>query len=212
MGKHYPAVFNGKQFHCVHCDVYAAQSWMRVWWDAGGTFRPLEHWNVCICGHCGKESYWYKETMIVPSVANVQPAHPLFPVSARQEYDEARAIFGQSPKAAVALLRLCLQKLLVDLGQPGKNINDDIGTLVHKGLPVFVQKALDYCRVVGNNAVHPGEINLDDTPELGVVLFEMLNVIVEQQIAQPKRIEEYYEALPERAREAIERRDAVADK
>ncbi|MBN3779214.1 DUF4145 domain-containing protein [Burkholderia sp. Ac-20345] len=148
--------------------------------------------------------------MLVPSTSSVSLPHEDFPEGPRNDYDEARDIFGRSPRAAVALLRLALQKLLKEVGQKGTNINDDIAALVKVGLSPHVQQALDYCRVVGNNAVHPGEISLDDTPEMGVVLFEMLNLIVEQLIAQPKRVESYYAGLPEGARAAIEKRDAPA--
>ncbi len=148
--------------------------------------------------------------MVVPAASTAPAPHEDFPEDPRNDYDEARAIFSQSPRAAVALLRLCLQKLLKEVGQKGENINADIAALVKVGLPDYVQKSLDYCRVIGNNAVHPGEINLDDTPEMGVVLFDMLNLIVEQLIAQPKRIASYYESLPEGARAAIEKRDARA--
>ncbi len=98
---------------------------------------------------------------------------------------------------------------MVELGEKGKNINDDIASLVKKGLPVFVQQSLDFCRVVGNNAVHPLEISLDDTPETALAFFDTLNIIVESQIAMPRRIAEQYEQLPEGARAAIEKRDAV---
>jgi hypothetical protein len=94
------------------------------------------------------------------------------------------------------------------VGGAGKNINDDIRTLVSKGLPVMVQQALDVCRVVGNNAVHPGEIQLNDTPEIAQSLFRLINIIVEEMITKPKEIEKIYTALPEAARNAIAKRDA----
>jgi hypothetical protein len=86
--------------------------------------------------------------------------------------------------------------------------NDDIKYLVEKGLPILVQQALDYCRVIGNNSVHPGEININDSPDIAATLFEMINFIVEDRIAKPKQIEAFYNGLPEGARKAIEKRDA----
>ena len=62
-------------------------------------------------------------------------------------------------KGSTALLRLALQKLLKQVGKSGKNINGDIKELVAEGLSPKIQQALDLLRVVGNNAVHPGQIN-----------------------------------------------------
>ena len=148
------------------------------------------------------------ERMIVPGEAPVPPHHEDLPASCQSEYNEARDIAGRSPKAAAALMRLVVQKLMVDLGQVGKNINDDIGALVKAGMPVEVQKALDYCRVIGNNAVHPGEINIDDDPSVAYSLFEMVNFVVEDRITKPKKIAELYNKLPAGVLKAVEKRDA----
>jgi hypothetical protein len=93
------------------------------------------------------------------------------------------------------------------LGENGKNINDDMKSLVTKGLPPLIQKALDFCRVVGNNAVHPGEIDLNDTPEIAAKLFQMINFIVDDRIARPKEIDALYSGLPPDALKAIAKRD-----
>jgi hypothetical protein len=164
--------------------------------------------EFCICSHCNEWSYWYEGRMIVPCEAPVPPAHVDLPTECLADYVEARSIVAVSPKAAAALLRLAVQKLMVVLGENGKNINNDIGALVGKGLPVQVQQALDFCRVVGNNAVHPGEINIDDTPEIAHNLFSMINYIVEDRISRPKQIQSLYDKLPDSARKAIEKRDA----
>src|ERR1700721_3154236 len=116
--------------------------------------------------------------MVVPPEAPVPPAREEMPEECLPDYDEARLIVALSPRGAAALLRLAVQKLMPALGEKGENINDDIGALVAKGLPVQVQQALDFCRVIGNNAVHPGEININDTPEIAHNLFSMRNFIV----------------------------------
>lgn len=206
MTKYYPPADSTKQFHCIHCGVYSAQTWdVLTFGYHSVNVSPI---SCCSCNHCHKLSFWYEGRMIVPSDAPVAPPHADMPASIFGEYNEARSVFGNSPRAAVALLRLAIQKLMVELGEKGENINADIKALVAKGLPVQVQQAFDYCRVVGNNAVHPGEINLNDTPDMGQHLFSMINFIVEDRITRPKHIASLYEKLPGSAREAIEKRDA----
>jgi hypothetical protein len=144
---------------------------------------------------------------MVPATSSAEPPHHDLPEQCLNDYEEARDIVGRSPRGAVALLRLCLQKLMPPLGEQGVNINDDIKSLVAKGLPPLVQQALDVCRVVGNNAVHPGELNIDDTPQIAYQLFKMINFIVEDRITRPKEIEALYAQLPQGAVDAITKRD-----
>lgn len=206
MSKYYPPTFENKQFHCIHCGVFAKQDWNVLCFGYhSGSASPISY---CTCAHCQKKSYWHSQRMIIPADSPVPPPHPDMPESLLTDYNEARSIFGRSPRAAVALLRLAVQKLMVELSEKGENINADIKSLVSKGLPVQVQQAFDYCRVIGNNAVHPGEINLNDSPEMGQHLFNMINFIVEDRITRPKHIATLYGQLPESAREAIEKRDA----
>ncbi len=203
--QYYPPTFKQKQFHCIHCQVYASQVWYDLYVHAGDF--SLTDFDASRCTHCKEYTYWYNGKMIVPSEAPVEPHHPDLPVESIADYDEARDIFSKSPRASAALLRLCIQKLMTALGEKGENINTDIASLVSKGLPTLVQKALDFCRVIGNNAVHPGEIKIEDTPEIAQNLFEMINFIVEDRITHPKEIEELYLKLPDGARKAIEERD-----
>jgi hypothetical protein len=97
----------------------------------------------------------------------------------------------------------------VALGGKGENINSDIGELVRKGaIDKRIQQALDLVRVIGNNAVHPGQIDLKDDKPMAMSLFRLVNVIVEAAISAPKHIKEMYETvIPESARKQIEKRD-----
>lgn len=128
------------------------------------------------------------------------------PEACKEDYLEARDIVARSPKAAAALIRLALQKLMKALGEKGEHIDTDIQNLVNKGLDGHIQEALDYCRVVGNGAVHPGEIQLNDDPSIAHVLFEMINLIVDERIARDSRVKSALSKLPESARKKIESR------
>ncbi|CAN5786304.1 hypothetical protein BH24ACI1_BH24ACI1_25370 [soil metagenome] len=205
--QYYPPTYEEKEFHCIYCNVFASQRWEKLYIQNGSTFIELNESFSSYCFHCKKRAIWFEMRMVVPDETPVEPPHQDLPLDCVAEYVEARSIFSRSPRSSAALLRLCIQKLLPHLGESGKNINDDIKSLVSKGLPVLVQKALDYCRVIGNNAVHPGEIDLNDTPEIAQSLFRMVNFIVQDRITSPKEIEDLYNQLPQGSRDAIETRD-----
>ncbi|GAB2478241.1 hypothetical protein GCM10011375_18900 [Hymenobacter qilianensis] len=146
--------------------------------------------------------------MIYPFGGAAPLPNPDMPDDVRQDYEEARSILSISPRGSAALLRLALQRLCKHLGQPGENINTDIAALVQQGLPITLQKALDSLRVAGNNAVHPGQLNIYDTPEVATRLFGLLNIIVDNQITQPRAIAELYDTtVPPETQAHIAKRD-----
>lgn len=159
------------------------------------------------CYNCDKLSIWIYDRLVFPKPGEAPQANQDMPDDIKRDYDEASSILDQSPRGAAALIRLAIQKLCKELGQPGKNINDDIGSLVKGGLDPRVQKALDAVRVIGNSAVHPGQIDLQDDRATAETLFKLLNLIVDKTISEPKHVAQVYDSLPEGATKAIERRD-----
>lgn len=93
------------------------------------------------------------------------------------------------------------------LGQPGKDINADIGALVKRGLPKMMQQALDTVRVIGNEAVHPGTMSNEDHAGQVNSLFKLINLIVQHMITDPKEVEAMFAELPAAKRAGIEARD-----
>jgi len=86
---------------------------------------------------------------------------------------------------------------------------EKIGRLVEQGIAKETQQAMDVVRVVGNNGAHPGEINLDEDGALIPSLFKLMNMIINDLVARPRLIEEFYMSLPPGALDAVERRDAA---
>ena len=181
-----------------------------LWRENEPRFFEVKLYNVSVseCFNCNDISIWVYDRLVYPQRGEAPPANPDLSDDIRRDYDEASTILDKSPRGAAALIRLAIQKLCKELGQSGKNINVDIAALVADGLDPRVQQALDIVRVVGNDAVHPGQIDLRDDRATAEMLFGLLNVIAEKTISVPKRIEEVYGALPEDARDAIAKRDA----
>jgi Domain of unknown function (DUF4145) len=163
--------------------------------------------NLSKCFSCGEMSVWIHDRLVFPTAMEGPAPNPDLPNEVRLDYDEAGRILNQSPRGSAALLRLAIQKLCRALGEKGKSIDDDIASLVKNGLSPIVQKALDSVRVIGNEAVHPGTLGLKDGRDTASRLFELVNIITEQMISNPKHVEELYERLPEEKRKAIDKRD-----
>lgn len=181
---------------------------------SGENNRSMAHFipqgfSVATCSSCEKPTLWIDGAIVYPRTTALPPPNPDLSEGIQNLYREAKCIFTDSPKGAAALLRLALQHLLCDLGKGGKNINNDIKELVESGLSPKIQQALDLLRVVGNNAVHPGQIDLDDNNDVAMRMFHILNFIADELITKPKELDFLYtEIIPEETRNHIAQRDA----
>lgn len=201
---------NLEAYHCPHCGTYAHQYWSGTWSRhiSNGEFIIVNGLDISTCRRCKEFALWLNGKMLFPIASNAPFPTEDMSEDVKEEFSEAREIVNRSPRSACALLRLAVQKLMPHLGEKGGNLNEDIGSLVKKGLPKKIQKALDSVRVIGNNAVHPGQIDLKDDTQTASRLFELVNIIVDVMITQPKKIEDVYKKIPESAKEAIKKRDS----
>jgi uncharacterized protein DUF4145 len=173
----------------------------------GYSSAEMVNLHLSHCFSCKGFSIWVADRLVWPVRESAIEPHQDMPGTLREDFEEAAAIVNRSPRGAAALIRLCVQKLMPLLGEKGENINNDIASLVSKGLEVEIQQAMDVLRVIGNDAVHPGQIDLKDDKATAIRLFELLNLIIERRIATPQRIAALYGGLPESKRKAIEKRD-----
>ncbi len=159
------------------------------------------------CNSCAAPTIWMNRQMIFPNISTAESPSPDLPDEIREDFEEARAIAERSPRGAAALLRLSIQRLCRHLGEPSISINDDIASLVAKGLPVRVQQALDSVRVIGNEAVHPGSLDLKDDTDTVKRLFRIVNFIADKTITEPREIDQLYSSLPQDKLAGIAKRD-----
>lgn len=220
--KYIPPQFWLDGFNCPHCGAYAHQEWF----DRTSLSRTLDensiqHYrglikniSISICSKCEAEgkteryAIWINRNMVYPNLSTAPLPIEDMPEDVEKDFLEAREIVNKSPRAAAALLRLALEKLVTtDLKAEGQNLDKKIGYLVSKGLPEQIQKALDSVRVIGNESVHPGEIDLNDDFETAIALFDLLNIIIENTITRDNKINQIYAKLPTGKKEGIINRD-----
>lgn len=195
-------------FDCPHCGIYAEQSWQEVNWSL--TRGHNEVGCISRCASCREHTIWIDGKMFYPKGSTAPDAHEEMPLAVKRDFNEARLVVEDSPRAAAALLRLAIQRLVVnELEAEGGSLYQQIGNLVEEGdISPRIQRALDSVRVIGNNSVHPGEMDMDDNRETAEALFMLINEIVDEAIARENRIDAVYENLPEGALEGIENRDS----
>lgn len=206
--------FDKNSFTCPHCNTLSLMEFLRLNYSnthcrvVGKENNQCDSWvGIATCYNCKKKIVWINNHYIYPDIV-AEEANLDMPESVKQLYNEAGLIYNKSPRAACALLRLAIDRLCNELGETDRDINKNIGALVKKGLPQSVQQALDVVRVVGNKAVHPGQIAFDvDDKATATMLMRLLNIIVDRMITEPNEIDSLYQELPESVRESIDKRD-----
>jgi hypothetical protein len=82
------------------------------------------------------------------------------------------------------------------LGESGKNMELDVSNLIRKGLPDKFRDAFWAVRVIGVDAVRPGEVSGMDDVDTAIALFNLTNMIVESTISQQRKVNQLYTTLP----------------
>lgn len=225
---------NAKSFNCPHCGALAAQTWspaLAQQFSSGyielgreiytlkstsyGTLSDvlnIQNLSFSLCYSCKKVSIWLDGKVIYPNFNYEFTPPDDLPDECKEDYLEAVSILNLSPRGSASLLRLCFEKLINTQVSEKKSVNDKIGQLVKDGrISSQIQKAMDVLRVYGNNAVHPLEIDMDDTARVSS-LFKLIDLLVEKLITEPKQAQELFDGLPKGALAAIAKRDSNTTK
>jgi rRNA maturation protein Nop10 len=194
--------FKANIFHCPHCGVYTKQEWYNV--AKGATSEKgfdyyegfIPDMYLSVCSRCNRYTLWINDKIIHPTLSTAPWPTEDMPLNVKDDFLEARSIANSSPKSASAILRLCLQKLMFYLGESGKNMDADVSNLIRKGLPERFRDAFRAVRVIGFEAVAPGEVCALDDPETANALFNLVNMVVESTISQQRKVNQLYTSLP----------------
>lgn len=172
--------------------------------------KKIANLFVSECHSCQEITIWEHNKIIWPnSSVLIEAPNPDMPPEIKIDYEEARSIAEKSPRAAAALLRLCVEKLCENI--EGKTLNDKIKNYVASSGNIKIQRALDSVRVIGNESVHPGELDLNDNRDIAQSLFKIVNFIVSEFISKDKLINEIFSTLPQDKIKGIENRDIKRD-
>lgn len=197
-------------FTCPHCNTVSYMEYGEHHFQRDFVRNDfVNNLTIARCTSCGKKIIWIDDEYIYPQKQAVEPNEDM-PSSVKSLFEEAGNVYTLFPRAACALLRLAIDRLCNELGENDRDINKNIGKLVSRGLPLRIQQALDVVRVVGNKAVHPGTIAFDvDDEQTAIMLMNLINMIVEYMISQPKQINEMFNQLPDSVKKSISKRDSL---
>jgi hypothetical protein len=167
---------------------------------------PLTGAKISRCFSCKNFALWAGNRVVWPATNVEIIPNPDMPAAIKADFLEAASIVQLSPRGAAALLRLALQKLINSLVGRPIEIDKGIQELVNAGLPQTVQQACDYVRIVGNEAVHPGAIDIRDDIAMATNLFNLLNLIVTHTISFQNTMASIYPQLPPSKLKGVEDR------
>lgn len=172
------------------------------------------NWFASVCTACSQGSVWRGDQLIYPPKSGAVPPHDAMPGTAKELYLEASAVLPHSRRAAAALARASLERLLRALpdADPRARLDGLIADLSSVVSPKLWQ-LLTVLRYVGNDSLHG-----DGSSELvslylegdvaGIVepIFGAINSIVEELIVQPTEAERLYKMIPEGVRRSAEQK------
>lgn len=237
--KFVPPSHKSKRFNCPRCGTFAAHEWREPNYHTGSDehgqrfFDPIEdrassressnargeRWEASFCSGCDRNSLWIGGTLAFPNMAIgtsvPEPAEGM-PTSVEELYLEAAAVLPHSRRAAVALCRASLERLVKVLtpdSHPKSSLDERL-VVLHERTTATLAQGLEIIRHVGNTALHGARDDDEsvviymegDESELIDVFFVTINGLVDELITRPARLLAVYNSIPAEKREAISRK------
>jgi hypothetical protein len=189
----------------------------------GQSLERVPTWAAARCYSCKKYVLWVDRTLVFPdadkwnAAAYHAPSDDM-PADSRSLFLEAVAVLPHSKRAAAALCRAAMERLVkyVDPEAPKKAKLDERLVRLEKRISSSTIDVLNVLRHVGNTALHGGQdgdesatIYMEDDDEtIAETFFVAINVLVDELITKPSRNTALYERLPEGVRKSYEEKAA----
>ena len=226
-------------FDCPRCGAYTGQTWFDLMGHeldgtsgyvtvsdstvvavsaAEGGSKHVD-WTASKCFSCRNYSLWLHKTLAFPdprsALSNVANSpHEDMPQDAALLFSEAVAVLPYSRRAAAALCRASMERLVkaLDPECPKQAKLDDRLVRLEQRVSSPTIDQLNVLRHVGNTALH-GEkdgdgsatIYIDEDDEtIATTFFAVINSLVDELISKPRQGKELYDTLPEGVRKSYE--------
>ncbi|MER9373658.1 DUF4145 domain-containing protein [Mesorhizobium sp. M0491] len=202
----YTPGFRKTRFKCPRCPVVSLQTWTipykKDFKMVGGRNGHVEEiiadLGISKCVACGGRSLWFEGTLVYPSHSGDHPIPQDLPPQLQKDFEEAAAVADASPRAAAALLRMCIEGLCKFVTQKD-NFDDAVHELEKQGVPKQITVAMDVVRMTGNEVLHAARLYGSDDPGTVAILFRLANSIVQWAITEQKQLQELVTQIgPER--------------
>lgn len=189
----------------------------------GQALRRTPAWDLARCYACKKYALWVDKALVFPDPDKLSAAaHHLpsddMPTDTRTLFQEAVAVLPHSKRAAAALCRAAMERLVksVDPEAPKKAKLDERLIRLEERISSSTIDILHVLRHVGNTALHGGQdgdesatIYMEEDDEtIAETFFVAINVLVDELITKPKRNAALYGSLPEGVRKSYEEKAA----
>jgi hypothetical protein len=173
-------------------------------------------WAQSVCNGCREVTTWRLEVIVYPQSSPAPFPHEDMPESVIPLYNEARSVVNLSRRAAAALARATMEKLLRELDpEAPKGARLDERTLrVESKVSSGLAQLLTFIRHVGNQSLH-----VSGAPDNAVILvldteasepveaiFEAINELVDELKTKPARNQRLAALVPDGVFASLDRK------
>ncbi len=146
------------------------------------------------CEICQETSIYNAITgeKIHPNTTSIKKPNSDMPQNIKDLYVEASSVFEMSPRSSLAIIRLALDLLCIELGADKKDsLYNKVEWLHNENVIDSELKDLAHgVRGLGNDAVHPRNIDEEINKDDAMLVFELINIIVDEKITKVNRKKE----------------------